>query len=162
MAASKNTDEVARGADVALKLSQGGPRDALVDPLPGDYVPDLDSKGLHVGEVRQPAEPVLNRAGDVTFESVGDAGESKFAPTTYAEQVAANSAWEKGKSEYAGVEHRPIATAPADVEAAVRAARNAPAPRRASTARATGSGAGTALEADANAVAGAQAAEDNS
>lgn len=64
---------VARGADVPLALAAStGPRDALVDPRDGDYVPDNDSKGYHVGQERQPAEPVLTAGGDVRFESTAD------------------------------------------------------------------------------------------
>lgn len=64
---------VARGADVPLELARSAtPRDALVDPREGDYVPDAAEKGYHVGIVRQPAEPVLTAGGDVHFESIAD------------------------------------------------------------------------------------------
>jgi hypothetical protein len=70
--------EVARGADVPLALasmSTATTRDALLDPREGDIIPDVESKGYHVGEVRQPAEPVLTSDGAVHFESDLD---SKF------------------------------------------------------------------------------------
>jgi hypothetical protein len=72
-------DVIARGADVPLELARSAaPRDALVDPLPTDYVPDNEEKGYHVGVERQPAEPVLTRSGDVSFESIAEQP-SKFA-----------------------------------------------------------------------------------
>lgn len=109
MAATKDkaTDEVARGnEDVALKLAQAGPRDALVDPQPGDIIPDNEEKGYHIGEVRQPAEPVLHRSGDVTFESEG---ESKFAGASIGDLKAAHNKREASDEAYAGVVHVPDA-----------------------------------------------------
>lgn len=78
-AAPTGDEEVARGADVPLALmANAAPRDALLDPREGDYVPDNEEKGYHVGVERQPAEPVLTAAGDVHFESLPEAGPSKF------------------------------------------------------------------------------------
>ena len=79
-AAESPDDVIARGTDVPLELARNaGPRDALVDPEPTDYVPDNEEKGYHVGQERQPAEPVLTRGGDVHFESIADQP-SKFEP----------------------------------------------------------------------------------
>ncbi len=101
MAVTKNDKDgvVARGADVPLVLAQQtGARDALVDPQDHDFIPGLEDKGYHVGEVRQPAEPVLFTGGAVAFETIGDA-ESKFkgqsVPLSYAEQVAANDKFQR-------------------------------------------------------------------
>lgn len=95
-------DVVARGADVPLALSTPGPRDALLDPREGDIIPDLETKGLHVGEVAQPAEPVLHRGGDVTFESLPEAPESRFKPQSFADQKKANSEMQANDPAYAG------------------------------------------------------------
>lgn len=100
---------VARGAaDVALKLSQGSvTRDALIDPQPGDIIPDNEEKGYHVGTERQPAEPVLDAAGAVRFESTEEAGPSKFE--TAREQKDRSNAREAGNPDlYGGVLHTPI------------------------------------------------------
>jgi hypothetical protein len=96
---------VARGAaDVALKLGGGPTRDALVDPRDGDYIPDVESKGYHVGEVRQPADVALTRGGQVVFESTSDAGPSKFESA--AEQKARSNAREQENPDlYGGVQH---------------------------------------------------------
>lgn len=156
--ATKKSGEIARGADVPLALANAGPRDALLDPRPGDYVPDLDTKGLHVGEVRQPAEPVLMRGGAVEFESKSDQP-SKFAASTYAAQLAANEAWEAKQGDlYAGRLHEPIATDQDAIDARVATLQKAPATVRSSR---TGSGSAGKLEADAADVAASQAAEDS-
>lgn len=69
--AASADDVVARGADVPLALAAAtGARDALLDPREGDYIPDNEEKGYHVGTERQPAEAVLTRGGDVRFESI--------------------------------------------------------------------------------------------
>lgn len=111
MARQKASDEIARGdADVALKLGSNGARDALLDPREGDIIPDLETKGYHVGEVAQPAEPVLHRGGDVTFESLPEAPESRFpGPLSFAEQKAANQAAQANDPAYKGVTHVPDA-----------------------------------------------------
>lgn len=94
--------EVARGADVPLALAAmpgTTTRDALVDPQEGDIIPDIESKGYHVGQVRQPAEPVLTSDGDVHFESVtgldskfGEPGESSFIDKMKAAHNATDNA----------------------------------------------------------------------
>jgi hypothetical protein len=99
---------VARGTeDVALKLGGAPTRDALLDPREGDYIPDNEAKGYHVGEVRQPAEPVLTAAGDVRFESLPEApGPSKFEGNSAAEQKARSNAREAANPDlYGGVAH---------------------------------------------------------
>lgn len=114
-AGSKNV--IARGAsEVAGALaSQAATRDALLDPQPDDFIPDVDDKGLHVGTVRQPAEPVLRAGGVVEYESTGS-GESKFQ--TFADQVRANSAWEQeqgdlyeGRAAVVGIDTDPATVA---------------------------------------------------
>lgn len=159
-AADKDKGVIARGADVPLALAQGSiARDALVDPREGDFVPDLDDKGLHVGEVRQPAEPVLRAGGDVRFESTSDEP-SKFKPTTYAEQVAANAAWEADRPEYAGREHVAV-TADYDADREAAARRGEARPAATGGRRARSSGEAAKVEADANATANAQAQQDS-
>jgi hypothetical protein len=109
---------VARGTqDVALKLGEGTlPRDALVDPRPGDYVPDNEEKGYHVGEVRQPAEPVLTAGGQVRFESLPEAGPSKFEGNSAADQKARSNAREAENPDlYGGTVHRPVTINEGDV-----------------------------------------------
>lgn len=157
----KSTDVVARGgAEVAAALAaQTTTRDALVDPQPGDIIPDVESKGYHVGEVRQPAEPVLTRGGDVTFESLGDSGASKF-PSTYAEDFAKLDEKLAGDPAYAGVEHVPYVADPAEADRLHAERQAARTTERRSTSRATGSGVGSDLNRDANATANAQARED--
>ena len=106
--------ELARGAaEVALKLAEGSvTRDALQDPKDTDYIPDVDTKGYHVGEVRQPAEPVLHAGNVVTFESVGD-GESKFSD--YEKQV---QAVDEITRNYDSSEHKPITVTDAEIRVA--------------------------------------------
>ncbi len=98
---------VARGAtDVALQLGGAPTRDALLDPRDGDIIPDNEEKGYHVGEVRQPAEPVLTRSGAVRFESTDAPGPSKFEGNSAADQKARSNAREAANPElYGGVEH---------------------------------------------------------
>jgi len=104
MARTKDTEDyVARGADVPLALSSPGPRDALLDPKESDIIPDLENKGLHVGEVAQPAQPVLHRNGDVTFESLPEAPESRFEKVvSFAEQKRLNSEMQANDPAYEG------------------------------------------------------------
>lgn len=102
-------EEVARGStDVALKLTESAaPRDALVDPSPTDVVPGNEDKGYHVGTVRQPAEPVLDAAGTVHFESLPESGGSKFE--TAREQKDRSNAREAANPDlYGGDVHVPI------------------------------------------------------
>jgi hypothetical protein len=147
-------DVVARGADVPLALaSQAQTRDALTDPREGDIIPDVDTKGYHVGEIRQPAEPVLTRSGDVTFESLPEAGESKFV-SSYAEEQAAMDKRLSSDPAYAGVAHQPIASDPEEAERNFKAAQSAR-----STSR-SGASETSKLDSDSAKVAGAQAAED--
>jgi hypothetical protein len=98
---------VARGAaDVALQLGGAPTRDALVDPREGDIIPDVESKGYHVGEVRQPADVALTRGGAVVFESKSDAGPSKFEGNSAADQKARSNAREAANPElYGGTPH---------------------------------------------------------
>jgi hypothetical protein len=119
--AAKN--EVARGADVPLVLAQASQtRDALVDPQPGDYLGDTE-KGNHVGEVRQPAEPVLDSAGNVTFESIADEP-SKFA-RTYADDFEALEEFVQGNPDYEGTAHVPVTGDPEEAERIYQARRKA-------------------------------------
>ena len=59
-------------------LTGGGPRDALVDPMPGDIIPDLETKGLHTGIVAQPAQPVS--VDGVTVAGFVSGQPSRFQP----------------------------------------------------------------------------------
>lgn len=142
---AKSRDNViARGADVPLALAvAAGPRDAMIDPKEGDIVPGIDDKGLHVGMVRQPAEPVLRGAtvasADVEFESTTDRP-SRFSDMTYAEQVKANSAWEAEQGDaYAGNVVQPILTD----DKAIAAAKLAKSDSQRQAASATSSGSPT-------------------
>lgn len=163
--AQKDGDVVARGADVPLALSSAGPRDALLDPRETDIIPDLETKGLHVGEVAQPAEPVLHRGGDVTFESLPEAPESRFSGAlSFAEQKRLNSELQANDPAYAG-----RAFVGDAVEGDTRAgARRAPARATDATdapARSSGSSGRSAadkLDDDSARVASKQAAEDKS
>ncbi len=106
---------VARGAaDVALKLAEGSvTRDALLDPREGDYIPDNEEKGYHVGEVRQPAEPVLTAGGAVRFESDLP---SKFEGNSAKEQKARSNAREAANPElYGGNVHEAPSVRASDV-----------------------------------------------
>jgi hypothetical protein len=116
MATTSRDDVIARGADVPLELARTATaRDALLDPQEGDIIPDNEEKGYHVGEVRQPAEPVLTRGGDVRFESDQP---SKFTGS-YAEQKAELDRREQESPElYGGNVHQPLLTKPEDVEKA--------------------------------------------
>lgn len=155
---------VARGADVPLALaSQSMTRDALVDPREGDIIPDVDTKGYHVGEVRQPAEPVLKRNGVVEFESLGDTGASKFA-SSYAEEQAAMDARLAADPAYAGTLHQPVFADPEEAEKAYAARLKAQGTRsgRASAASDTGGDVVDKLDDDSAKVAKAQAREDKS
>ena len=58
-------------ADAPLTLPVAGPPDALVNPGPNDFVPDLEEKGYHAGLVRQPASPLVEDGQMVGFESQG-------------------------------------------------------------------------------------------
>ena len=162
----KSTDEVARGAAVPAALAaQATTRDALLDPQPGDIIPDVETKGYHVGEVRQPAEPVLTRGGDVTFESLPEAGESKFV-SSYAADFQALDDRTNADPAYAGVVHTPIEGDPDRAEeqyAARRAAADRPASRGNARSGVSGDTAGTIIDdvdADSAKVARKQAAED--
>lgn len=155
MAKNATSDEVARGADVSLKLATAGPRDALIDPRDGDIVPDSEEKGYHVGEVRQPAEPVLYRGGEVTFESLPEAGPSKFDGNSLADLKAAHNEREASDDAYAGVEH----------VADLLPGEEAPAARRAPARATTASSAATQptvgnLDRDSAKVARSQSADD--
>lgn len=146
--------EVARGAEVALKLTaQSTARDALVDPEPGDFVPGIEDKGYHVGNVRQPAEPVLTDDGAVHFESVGESA-SKFP--SYADQVKAVDKLVQGRP---STMHVPV-TATADEVAAARQAQGGGDRPKAVAPKPTGTV--KALDASAAAVGASQAAEDRS
>lgn len=160
------TDEVARGAaDVALKLSTGGPRDALLDPRDGDIIPDLAEKGYHLGEVAQPAEPVLHRSGAVTFESLAGAPESKFAGAmSFADQKAANQAVQAKDPAYKGVAHVPdgnpeYVAADDRLDSPTRPRRAAAPVQATPTSNLTGNSA-SKLDRDSARVASAQTAED--
>lgn len=155
---------VARGAeDVALKLqSSATTRDALLDPREGDIIPDIESKGYHVGDVRQPADPVLLANGVQTFESQG--GVSKFQ--TAADQKAiANAREAENPHLYGGDVHVPISVDSGDITGVGSAERlrargievrdDAPAPKSSKSAA-------KKLDADAADVAADQAADDKS
>lgn len=106
---------VARGEDVSFTV--GTPtRDALIDPQPQDIIPDAETKGYHVGVVRQPAEPVQTAAGTVGFESIA-AEPSKFE--TAAQQKARSNAREAENPDlYGGTEFVPPTVRRADVTGA--------------------------------------------
>jgi len=163
MAKAQSGDVVARGTeDVALKLASAGPRDALVDPLPTDIIPDNEEKGYHVGEVRQPAEPVLHRSGDVTFESTGDDTDSKFSGTSLADLKAAHNEREASDPAYEGVLHVPDAELGETRPAAPDTSRGARAAAREETStRSSGSVIGK-LDAESKDAAAKVAAEDKS
>lgn len=161
---AKSGDEVARGADVPLALAGAGPRDALLDPQPHDIIPDAVEKGYHVGEVRQPAEPVLKRSGTVDFESLPGAGESKFT-SSYAEDVRKLDAATSSDPAYAGTVHVPIETDPERVakrEKELQGDRGEGRreSREASPSKTKPSKTATDLEDDAADVAASQAADD--
>lgn len=110
----EGSEVVARGVeDVALTLAKASaPRDALVDPQPGDYIPDPE-KGYHVGQVRQPAEPVATAAGVVGFESIADEP-SKFESAK--DQKARSNAREAANPGlYGGSEHVPMTVKRSDI-----------------------------------------------
>lgn len=159
MAKAQGTSEVvARGADVPLALAQSAQtRDALVDPRDGDIIPDNEEKGYHVGEVRQPAEPVLTRGGAVRFESTGEGGGSKFL--SYAEEQAEMDRRLSSDPAYAGTPFVPIHADPAEADKAYRARLRESEGGRS---RSTGDGAAADLDADSAKVAKAQAADDKS
>ena len=152
---------VARGAeDVALKLGSSAPRDALLDPRDTDYIPDNVEKGYHVGEVRQPAEPVLTAGGQVRWESTDAPGPSKFEGNSAADQKARSNAREAANPGlYGGTAHVAPSVNASDVTGVGSADRI----------RAQGytvvddsakQGTARKLEDDANRVASKQAAED--
>jgi hypothetical protein len=87
----KAQDEI-RGDDVPLVLGVAGlPRDAATDPSEDDVIADPE-KGYHTGLVRQPAEPVVDRAtGAVHFESISDEP-SKFGTDLKTMKEAHNEA----------------------------------------------------------------------
>lgn len=156
--AREKSDVIARGADVPLALTQTGPRDALLDPRDTDIIPDLHTKGLHVGEVAQPAEPVLHRGGDVTFESLPEAPESKFAGTlSFAEQKRLNSEYQADRPDLYG--GRPVVLDEDTDEPTRQARATVREPARTST---RSSGAAEKLDDDSAKVASAQAADDKS
>jgi hypothetical protein len=98
--------EQVRGNDVPLVLGAVNlPPDAATDP---DYaMPDAETKGYHTGEIRQPAEPVLEtRTGAVAFESVTEQP-SAFQRGSLAQMKAAHNDAEAGGIE-GEVEHRSI------------------------------------------------------
>lgn len=67
---------VSSAEDLPLSV---GPRDALVidGHNDGDYVPDAEGKGYHVGMLRQPVMALVDKGGRIVgFEAVN---ESKFA-----------------------------------------------------------------------------------
>ena len=87
-------------------LRVGGPRDALIEDGHNDqdYVPDVESKGYHVGMVRQPAKVAVNEAG----QAVGfiSEHESKFAQQpnitdlkAYHNEVESSDEWNEDVSE---------------------------------------------------------------
>lgn len=117
-------EEVARGQEdvTAALAARVGPRDALMDPQPTDIIPDNDEKGYHVGEIRQPAEPVLDRSGDVRFETIGDEP-SKFETGNLKALKAAHNEREASDEAYAGVLHQPDALSDPYTEEADRARR---------------------------------------
>jgi hypothetical protein len=110
---TEGDEVVARGAeDVAIKLASG-PRDALIDPQPGDYVPDNVEKGYHVGTVRQPADPVLGASGRVGFESIADEP-SKFE-SAKAQKARSNAREAANPDLYGGQEHVPMTVNRSDI-----------------------------------------------
>ena len=152
-------NEVARGPqDVAGALAAAGPRDALMDPQPGDIIPDLETKGYHVGEVAQPAEPVLYGGGVVEFESLPEAPESKFEKNSFAAQKAELDAREVANPDlFGGVDFVEPLTDPEAVSKAKEALTKSQTTERRSTARESTA---SDLDADAAKVAKAQARED--
>ena len=170
MAKNASSTEVARGADVPLALSTAGPRDALTDPREGDIIPDLETKGLHVGHVAQPAEPVLHKGGRVEFESLPEAPESRFTAFAGSDLKALKEY--HNKVEAKGIDGATEFVAPAPIDAAGNTVvEAAPASSSRSSARGgarsgagsdSGEGSATSdLEADANRVANKQAREDS-
>lgn len=151
---------VARGAtDVALKLGGGPTRDALVDPQPGDYVPDMEEKGYHVGTVRQPADVALTAGGKVVFESTADEG-SKFESA--ADQKARSNAREAANPAlYGGDLHVPISVDMSEIGALGSAARLNARGITVTDNKRSGKSETAKAEAKADAVADAQAAEDS-
>jgi hypothetical protein len=110
-----------------------GTRDALIDDGKGenDYIPDVESKGYHVGMVRQPVKVVADEAGNV----VGFASEhpSKFAeqPTledlkAHHNEVESSDEWNEDVEEARSVTRTPEETAAAK---AALDERNAAAPK---------------------------------
>lgn len=87
-------------------MGSTGPRDALIDPAPEDFVPDVDTKGYHVGMVRQPAELVGVGGVPQGFRSVSE-HESKFAHGSLKALKAAHNGTEKGLGEAAAPDPSP-------------------------------------------------------
>lgn len=96
----------AKGVKAVEEPLRVGTRDALIEDghNDGDYVPDVESKGYHVGMVRQPAQVAVNAAG----QPVGFISErpSKFegAPTladakAYHNEVESSDDWNEDVSE---------------------------------------------------------------
>lgn len=54
-----------RPLSLTEQIAGPGPRDALVDPNPVDFIPGVDEKGYHTGLVRQPAEPIVDGSGNL-------------------------------------------------------------------------------------------------
>ena len=161
---AKNTPDeiVARGADVPLALAtQATTRDALTDPRDGDIIPDVESKGYHVGTVRQPAEPVLKRNGTVEFESLPEAGESKFASDYAAEQADMDKRLSSDPA-YAGTPYIEVHADPERAEAAYKQRlSDQPRSSRADSGKVAGNETDK-LDADSARVAKSQAREDRS
>jgi hypothetical protein len=96
-ARTKGEDELRQTAGVSddaekietPMMKPAGPRDALIDPQPEDFIPDVETKGYHVGMVRQPAEVV--GVGGVPQGFRSTAGEpSRFAHGSLAHLKAAH------------------------------------------------------------------------
>lgn len=124
--------EATPGTDPDAPLVGRPTRDALnandYDP-DVDYVPGIDEKGYHTGQVRQPAEPIGEEGNLRGFRSTGVAGDSKFAYGSLAHLKAAHNAAEADDPSYRGVEtSKEDAFDPAKLRAAeVEAARRGPA-----------------------------------
>ena len=89
---------VKKADDLPLNV---GPRDALIidGHNDGDYVPDAEGKGYHVGLVRQPVMAVVKNGQIVGFEAVE---ESKFPERGSLEALKAahnerESSWQEGR-----------------------------------------------------------------
>jgi hypothetical protein len=130
-------------------LNVGGTRDALIEDGKGenDYIPEVESKGYHVGMVRQPAKVVVNEAG----QAVGFASElpSKFAdqPTiddlkAHHNEVESSDEWNEDVAEATQVTLTPEQT---EAAKAALDERNASAPKASSRRGAKGKTVGDEL-----------------